>query len=471
MCKPKSRDIKAHNPNAKSVNQNNIKLLSFNVENLDPKLEEPQFLDLVNSHDVCILCETWKKDESKLKIPGFWDYSQIRPKTKKIGRYSGGITILSREEIRKGIKIVLNSEGLLWIKLEKKFFAFKNDLFVCASYIPPEKSKNSVGHINFFKKLSEQISKFKDLGDVFLAGDFNARIGIEKMEKPVRFLNYLSPDEPTSNSCKRSSCDHIVNNHGKKINRICNTFNLKVANGQVPGDLLGNYTCFHYNGCSLVDLIITSSDFINRINRLSILPPDFSSSHAPLSVDISCRPILVSDHDDSNLSNLQAKLIWDNSKKEDLIKLIEIAEVQNKLDTLNKKVSNMDIDKSVLEEALGVLCDILVTTSSKCMKLVSRGGKSRKRVSTNPKSKKWYDSECFKSKKRLKTAAKLLQSQPSNSFARGNYVKLKKEYRRLLKKNKMIYESDIIAQLEKLSDNPKAFWNHVKSLKSMSKGQ
>ena len=464
MCKPKPFDNSSNTLFTHFFKK--LRLLSYNVENLEPKLEEPHFLDLVNKHDLCILCETWKKDESKLDIPGWWDFSQIRPKTKKTGRHSGGITVLAKQEIRKGIKVILSTEGFLWIKLNKVFFSMERDLFVCGAYIPPERSINSVGHIDFFEKLIEQVSSFRDKGNVLLAGDFNARIGSDKSNDPIPCLNNLMPDQPSSNS-QRSSCDHTVNNYGKKIIRVCNSFNLKVVNGQAAGDLLGNYTCFNYNGSSVVDLIITDNIFFTYIDSLRVLTPEFNSSHAPLSVDIRCKPKVFIDREDINLCNLPSKLIWDNSKKDELLKLFEISEVQTKLNTINNNLSNVNINNLALEEALDELCNILVTTSSNCMKLSTRA-KKKKRVSTKPKSKKWYDSECYKLKKRFKSAAKLLQSQPSNPFARGNFMHLKKEYRSLLKKKKMVYETDIIAQLEKLSDNPKAFWNHVKSLKSIS---
>ena len=149
--------------------------------------------------------------------------------------------------------MTLNTEGFLWVKLKKDFFSLKADLFLCGSYIPPERSRNSVGHIDFFGKLSEQTATFRDKGNVLLAGDFNARIGLGKSEEPIPCLNDLLPsDHQFGANSDRSSCDHIINNYGKKMNRFCNTFNLKVANGQVSGDVLGNYTCFNYNGCSLV---------------------------------------------------------------------------------------------------------------------------------------------------------------------------------------------------------------------------
>ena len=91
----------------------------------------------MNEHDICLLNDTWKKDDSKVGLLGFWDFSLVRNKTTKRGRPSGGITVFWKNEIRKGIKIVSHNEGFIWLKLDNKFVQLPNPLFIGASYIPP----------------------------------------------------------------------------------------------------------------------------------------------------------------------------------------------------------------------------------------------------------------------------------------------------------------------------------------------
>ena len=66
----------------KGKSPDHLKLFSFNVEGLKPKLEDPNFLETIQDYDISILTETWKNDPSKINIEGFWDYSQVRPKQK-----------------------------------------------------------------------------------------------------------------------------------------------------------------------------------------------------------------------------------------------------------------------------------------------------------------------------------------------------------------------------------------------------
>ena len=107
-----------------------------------------------------MLSETTRKDDSKLNLVNYWDFSQIRPKGKKAGRYSGGITLLVKTYLRKGVKIIDNSEGLLWFKLSKDFFNLRDDLYICAAYIPPQNSKNMLAKTDYFNNLLTTTSKF-----------------------------------------------------------------------------------------------------------------------------------------------------------------------------------------------------------------------------------------------------------------------------------------------------------------------
>ena len=95
-----------------------------------------------------IFTETWKADASKINIHGYWDYSQIIPKHKNSLRHSRGITVLAKHIITPGIKVVKNTEGFLWFKLDKNFFQTDNGIFLCGAYIPP---KNTTKNILLFR--------------------------------------------------------------------------------------------------------------------------------------------------------------------------------------------------------------------------------------------------------------------------------------------------------------------------------
>ena len=52
-------------------NPQHFQILSFNVEGLKTKLDDPSFLELIQKYDIIILTETWKADNLKINIGGF----------------------------------------------------------------------------------------------------------------------------------------------------------------------------------------------------------------------------------------------------------------------------------------------------------------------------------------------------------------------------------------------------------------
>ena len=157
MCKLKPRRVSPRRCQTNPNRPTDIKLLSFNVENLMPKLEEPSFIDLINAHDICLFYETWNKVDEKIGIPDYWDFSQVRPKYKKIGRYSGGITVMVKDDLRSGIKVVHNTEGFIWLKLDKTFliwimtFTFVRPTYPLQGHPTPQTKKMIISKILLIK--------------------------------------------------------------------------------------------------------------------------------------------------------------------------------------------------------------------------------------------------------------------------------------------------------------------------------
>lgn len=277
----------------KSVSEKFLKILSFNVENLGPKLDDPQFLSLMEEHDICLFSETWLPNDDKIGLPSFWDFHFTRVKKSKHGRFSGGISAFVKKKIKNGIKVISMAEGFLWLKIDKDVFALRNHMFLCAAYIPPQYSKSAFSlNVDYFKELSQSIAKFSMEGDIILTGDFNSRVGssIDVSHKCFEDLDKFLPPSSTVNSDlpSRSTCDSVQNQYGKNLVKLCHSFNLYVANGRTPGDMLGNFTCYTPRGPSVVDLVIGDHNAIKHVKRLQILPPSFNSVHCPISFLVSC---------------------------------------------------------------------------------------------------------------------------------------------------------------------------------------
>ena len=63
----------------------------------------------------------------------------VARKKKKSRRHSGGIIVYYKKTISRGVTYVnygSKSENRIWLKLDKSFFDFEHDLYVCSVYIP-----------------------------------------------------------------------------------------------------------------------------------------------------------------------------------------------------------------------------------------------------------------------------------------------------------------------------------------------
>jgi len=451
----------------KKLLKNGLKILNFNVEGLSSTLIDPNFIRCIYKFDICILTETWKKDESKLNIPGYWDFSQVRPKYLKKGRHSGGITVLCKENYRAGLKILHSKESFIWMKLDKNFFSLDNDIYLCAIYITPLYSKNvSAKSADHFTLLSDSILKYSALGNIILAGDFNARTGAKFAipYKHVSEVEELCPDEGKGDlGMSRISQDKTVNLFGKKLMRLCQNFKMKIANGAVPGDRIGAFTCHNHRGSSVVDYFILDHSIFNLVSNLIVLPPVFDSVHSPVSIFIETN---IKIHKSiESLDPLPRKFKWDSLKCETFLKLINQEENIKQIKSIEAtllQAKNVDI----LDECTSKLTNFLVDTASKVFKLHTQS----KKVKTNKKSAVWFTNDCHRAKSRLKNLAKLLQKSPKDPFIRGSFISFKKKYKNMLKVKKEEFVKHKLSKLNQLLKNPKQFWSYLKNIRRVGQG-
>ena len=440
-----------------------LRILSFNVEGLKPKLDDPSFLKFIQGFDISILSETWKADTTKINIENFWDFSQVRPKHEKAIRHSGGITILAKHDIRPGIRLVENSEGFLWIRLEKSFFKLENDIFLCGAYIPPKNTTQNISKTDYFGKLEKSILEYKGKGNILIMGDLNARTGNKGNAKFAydKHLSNLLPDVSKDwNTIEvRSSCDDKVNTSGRTLLNICNNHNLRIANGQTPGDRVGNYTCFNHGGASVVDYFITENTLQEKVLAFKVLPPEFDSKHAPIAATIKTE---TSNKGKGKLLNPPKAYNWDSQCSKRFIDLMNQKESQIMLGNFSKSLKDYNTVEN-LQNVTKSFTQFMNNCADKSLKLKNRFKKNKKH------NKPWYNESCIVKKRQFRQLAKSLQKHPKNPFVIGQYEKAKKSYKSTIKNLKRKWEEENIRTLETLTKNPTLFWKHLKSLRGKIK--
>jgi hypothetical protein len=143
---------------SKLVVEHSLTISSWNIHGLGQKHRDPDFLELLN-HDINILIETWKNNDSDIQISGNKNYHICRTKKNKDKRNSGGIIVYIKKYIEKGIVFLENFQShkidCVWLKLDQSFFGLKDDLYICGVYIPPI---NSPHYNQEYEGLESEIS-------------------------------------------------------------------------------------------------------------------------------------------------------------------------------------------------------------------------------------------------------------------------------------------------------------------------
>jgi hypothetical protein len=122
-------------------------LSSFTIKSgSEAVLAFPIFLKEIEKYDLVFLAETHVGYNTDIHTIGPFHYHGIcRSISKKNNRHFGGLAILRKNEIKPYVRILKNtSPEFQWVKLERDFFGFSDDLYICLVYYPPMKRANGV---------------------------------------------------------------------------------------------------------------------------------------------------------------------------------------------------------------------------------------------------------------------------------------------------------------------------------------
>lgn len=255
-------------------------------------MENKEFSEFLVSNNIDILClqETWTNSDSKIEMNNYVMYHKPRPfKHKKAKRNSGGIVVFIKDALHKGIQLVLtDSDGIMWFKLDKEFFSFEDDLYLCCAYLPPEKSQvysviSNNEHI--FDKLTQNITTFQILGKVIIMGDLNARTAVA----PDYIMDdFIAPENDNKlyicdKELKRYSEDKVKNSFGTMLLDMCKSLKLRIVNGRLHSDAkIGKFTCETELGSSVIDYMLTGEEYFQNVSDFCVGKHTPFSDHNPL---------------------------------------------------------------------------------------------------------------------------------------------------------------------------------------------
>lgn len=201
-----------------------------------------------------------------------------------------------KDTLSKNVKIKeILYDTIVWIHMSKEIVTNHIDLYIAAVYIPPSDSKfHDIYDCDLFTTLNDSITKYTELGNILITGDFNARTGalLDYIDSDGLFseinnhisdvMSYIPDTEPGP----RSTMDRKINTFGRKLINICKSSHLRIVNGRHKSDPTGSYTYCGPNGRSVVDLVLTNS--LSLILHFKVNDLTEFSDHSPVDFSIQC---------------------------------------------------------------------------------------------------------------------------------------------------------------------------------------
>ncbi|CAG2216238.1 unnamed protein product [Mytilus edulis] len=350
-------------------------------------MKDPMFLDFLNK-DINILLETWKGGSEDFKIEGYNIISKVRKKTKKAKRHSGGIIVMIKKQFYKGIsylKDATSSQNRLWLKLDKYFFGLKQDLYLCAVYIPPFSSAH---YDSDLENLENEISSFSIEGQIILIGDFNSRTAMKAdyIENDSDEINnfdgidLLPESYITDIDIRRVNQDSTLNTLGNKLLELCSSSRLRILNGRFLGDSLGYFTYMCNTGFSTVDYAIASESLLPEVKYFKTNDFTYLSDHVQINLYMNCS--IISDTCmkkclDEKRWHLIKSYKWTELSSS---KLIDVLSTENvKKEILDLEMEHFDSNKLGVDGATEKLNKILQTIAENTCKVISKPTKKKKK--------------------------------------------------------------------------------------------
>jgi hypothetical protein len=414
------------------------------------------FVNILSSHDICFLYESWTNPKSSVSLNGFVTHHFYRKfQNRNARRSSGGLILYFKEHLKEGIEIIQNHhDTIIWLKLDKHFFKTDEDIFICGTYLWGENSPAyNIVNIDLFDSLENDISTYSSVGAVYIIGDFNSRVGSksdfivhDKINTVIDDLDYEPDCTPV-----RASIDKIHNSHGIKLLDLCKSSNIRILNGRI-GDS-NKYTYLSNNGTSVIDYVLCSEHNFSFISDFSIGSFNEWSDHAPLHLSLLCN--------NAHMSNdyLETKYKWKDSsinqfRSSIIARLPEFNYIVNNLNCNNRELVNNALNdftkvlRSVTDPLFSKRCHVKSDYSFDDVFPVKHAD--------------WFDQECVNARNVYTEATRLFNSCKSDSN-RIQLCESKKQYKHLIRKKKNAFKKQKMLELEKLKKNkPKDFWKYFK---------
>ena len=439
------------------------------------KFREPEFLNTLKAHDILCVQETHcgPNDIPSQHIKNYKSIPHCRVRSGN-NRYFGGMILLIKKSIRKGIKIInIADQDIIGITLKKDFFDLTEDIIVWFVYASPTNSPYNKGKDSIFHRL-EMLMTLHGNHQIIM-GDLNGRTSTDEdfiqeeydTHSPIKDIEGYVLDTP---SPRRNNDDPSpTDTHGKLILNVCKNLQMRILNGRSSGDRWGVPTRYPVNRKekpSVIDYGICSASLLSRINSFHVLPYTILSDHCCISLNLATTYNGTEETDESENEVGTTELPSYPRFK------LEFAGIFEEYLTNDERFTEIYSNRTGTDDPSQEHIDKLVENFSE--PLLEHAQKSfpsknilpRKAKSTQVrKPAKWFSNECAKAKNSMRRIAKALNKDPFNRNLQERFVSSKKTFKRTCKKAETQARTELLDKVLNEND-PKEFWNMISDMKS-----
>ena len=459
-----------------------LSIITWNVQTLYEKgafgndhckLKNSEVRRILDGYDIVCLIETHiDRIPDEDILPGYKVFHSFRSrKHHRARRISGGMAVAVRNNLFKGItRVHSSSDDTIWLKLDKKFFNMSKDIYLGAVYLVPEGSSYlNWTNVDPFSLLEFDISRYREMGQILLTGDFNSRTSdlkdyieseLDSSDSLPLPRNYKSDTFDTE---RINNMDKMVNNYGKQLIDLCIASDIIILNGRTMGDILGKFTCYEYNGQSAVDYHVVSKSLFKDIIAMRVHNLMEYSDHTPISLILNVfgsRQVNQLRDRNNKYESVSPVFKWDEDSKEKYLYAFSQPDVQNNIiEVLNMK--SEIISQGYVDNMVCHINNIYIEVAKKSLSLKRS---NRKNVHLH---QPWYTKNCLSIKNNLLCIKKLRQKYPHNREIREDYNAVQRLYRQKIRKNKREYRNSMSTKMFEAIKTKKftEFWKIFNSTK------
>ena len=208
-----------------------------------------------------------------------------------------------------------------------------------------------------------------------------------------------------------------------------------------------------------MDYLLADSNFWEKILEFKVLDPTFDSKRAPI---MATPKLSTCKLGKEKFFNPPKSYKWSHQGCVIFKSILNLQERKKQITILREILSRDNIGKEI-ENITKSFAKVLTECADKSLK-TNRSGKGKKKVKDA-----WYSKTCLEEKRPFKQLAKRFKRNLKYPLIYGQYQKVKKEYKFLMKSYRKEWELINIKKLTTLTENPKAFCSHLKTLRGKFK--